>query len=110
MGDGNKATVEAIGVCRFRLNSDFILDLDETLYIPSFRWNLISILLLDKSDFTVTFSYEIFSLFSESKIVGTRILIDDLYKLDLHVSYSESLYVNDIDTKRTLLKENSYSL
>ena len=29
MGDGNKVVVEAVGVCRFRLDSGFILDLDE---------------------------------------------------------------------------------
>ena len=33
MGDRNKAAVEAIGVCRFRLDSAFVLDLDETLYL-----------------------------------------------------------------------------
>ena len=51
-----------------------------------------------------------FSLFSKSKVVGTGILIDGLYKLNLHASYSESLYVNNLGTKRTLIKENSYSL
>ena len=50
------------------------------------------------------------SLFSKSKVVGIGILIDGLYKLNLHVSYSESLYVNNLGTKRTLIKENSYSL
>ena len=52
MGDRNEATVEAIGVCRLRLASGFILDLDETLYVSYFMWNLISILVLDRSGFT----------------------------------------------------------
>jgi len=52
MGDRNEAAVEAIGVCRLRLASGFILDLDETLYVSYFRWNLISILVLDRSGFT----------------------------------------------------------
>ena len=68
-----------------------------------FRRNRISISLLDKSDFTVTFGNRIFSLYSESKIIGTEILIDDLYQLNLHASYSESLHVNNIDTKRILI-------
>ena len=76
MGDGNKIAVEAIGVHKLRLDSDFVLDLDETLYVTSFRWNLIFILLLDRSDFTVTLGNEMVSLFFKSKIVGTRILID----------------------------------
>ena len=76
MGDGNKAAVEAIGVRRLRLDSGFILDLDETLYVPPFRRNLISISLLDRSGFTVTIGNEMLSLLSKSKVVGTRILID----------------------------------
>jgi len=47
----NKAVVEAIGVYRLKLDSIYILDLDETLYVPSFRRNLISISLLDRSNF-----------------------------------------------------------
>jgi len=50
------------------------------------------------------------SLLSKFKIVGTRILIDGLYKLNLHASYVESLYVNNLGNKRTSIKENSYSL
>jgi len=42
-----------------------------------------------------------FSLFSKSKVVGTGILIDGLYELNLLASYSESLYVNNLGTKRT---------
>jgi len=110
MRDGYKDAVEAPGVCRLRLDSDFILDLNETLYALSFRQNLISISLLDKYDFIVTLGNEIFSLFSKFKVVGTEILIDGLYKLNLHASFSESLYVNNLGTKRTLIKENSYSL
>ena len=34
MVDENKAAVEAIGVCRLKLDSSYILDLDETLYVP----------------------------------------------------------------------------
>jgi len=49
------------------------------------------------------------NLFSKFKVVCTEILIDGLYKLNLHASYFESLYVNNLD-KRTLIKENSYNL
>ena len=38
MGDENKIAVEVVRVCRLRLDSDFffVLDLNETLYVPSF--------------------------------------------------------------------------
>ena len=84
--------------------------MDKSLYVPSFEWNLISISLLDRSDFAATLSNKMVSLFSKSKVVGTGILIDDLYKLNLHALYSESLYVNNLGTKRTLIKENSHNL
>ena len=45
------------------------------IYRP-FRRNLISISLLDISDFTVTLGNEMHSLLSKFKVVGTRILID----------------------------------
>jgi len=73
--------------------------------ISSFRWNLIFILLLDRSDFTVTFGNKMVSIFYKSKTIGTRILIDGLYKLNLHTSYFESLYVNNLDIKWTLIKK-----
>jgi len=45
------------------------------MYRP-FRRNHISILLLNRSGFTVTLGNEMISLLSKSKVIGTRILID----------------------------------
>ena len=42
----------------------------------------------DRSGFTVTIGNEMVSLFFKSKVIGTGILIDGLYKLNLHESYS----------------------
>ena len=50
------------------------------------------------------------SLLSKSKIVSTEILIDGLYKLNLHASYFESLFVNSLSNKQTLIKESLESL
>ncbi|KAG5566407.1 hypothetical protein RHGRI_002099 [Rhododendron griersonianum] len=55
IGDDNKVRIEAIGVYRFKLESIFYLDLDETVYVPSFRRNLISVSYLDKSGYTCSF-------------------------------------------------------
>ena len=66
--------------------------------------------MLDISGFTVTIGNEMFSLFSKSKVVSTGILIDGLYKLKLHASYFEPLYVNSLGTKRILIKEILRSL
>lgn len=37
LGDGNKVSVEVIGVYRLKLDSRFYLDLDGTFYVTSFR-------------------------------------------------------------------------
>jgi len=46
----------------------------------------------------------------KSKGFGSRILIDGLYKLKLHASSPNSLYVNSLSIKRTLIKETLRSL
>jgi len=84
LGDENKAAVETIRVWRLKLDSSFFLHSDETLYVPSFRRNLIFISLLDRSNFTVTFSNDMASIFFKYKVVGIEILINGLYKLNLH--------------------------
>lgn len=55
MGDDNKVRVEEIRVYRLKLESSFYLDLDETVYVLSFRQNLISVSCLDKSGYTCSF-------------------------------------------------------
>ena len=37
VGNGNKATVKAIGIFRLQLDSGCTLDLEETFVVPSFR-------------------------------------------------------------------------
>ena len=59
--------MEAIGTFRLQLKTRFYLDLFETIVVPSFRWNLISISSLDKFGFSC--SFEII------KLVSTRIRI-----------------------------------
>ena len=55
VGNGNKVPVEAIGVFRLKLESGCFLDLEETYYVPSFRWNLIFVSRLDKSSYLCSF-------------------------------------------------------
>jgi len=111
LGNDNKVRVEAVAVYRLKLESDYFLDLDETFYVPSFRRNLIYVSLLDKPSYSCSFGNGKFSLFQSSNVVGTRSLVDYLYKLDLHASHiSESLYVNSSGLKHRLINENSSML
>ena len=48
VGNGNKATVKAIGLFRLQLDSRCTLGLEETFVVPSFRRNLIYVSCVDK--------------------------------------------------------------
>ena len=49
MGDGKTVKVKAIGKFRLLIKTGVYLDLKETYVVPSFRRNLITISVLDKS-------------------------------------------------------------
>ena len=62
VGNGNKAPVEVICLYRLYLESSCNLDLHETFYVSSFRWNLVSISYLDKFDYSCSFGNRKFIL------------------------------------------------
>ncbi|XP_020426485.1 uncharacterized protein LOC109950779 [Prunus persica] len=55
LGNGDKVQVDFIGVLRIELEFGFILDLEDVLYVPYIRKNLISVARLVKSKFTLNF-------------------------------------------------------
>jgi hypothetical protein len=69
------------------------LDLYDTFVVPSFRRNLISISALDKLGFSCSFGDEKFGLYRHSNMVvsGFLSVMDNLYALDIIVSYNETL-------------------
>ena len=71
VGDEKSVEVEAIGHFRLLLGSGLYLDLKDTFIIPSFRWNLVFIFLLDKFGYHCSFENNQFSLSLNSNIVGT---------------------------------------
>ena len=93
------------------LDSGFILILENTFIVPSFRRNLISVSCLDKSGYLCSFGNETFSLFQNSKVIGTGSLIDKLYKLNMQ-SPNTNLIMNAtiIGSKRKLNNEKSSML
>ena len=64
MGNDNKAHVEVICLFRLQLEYGCYLDLDETFYVTSFGWNLVSISCLDKSGYFCSFGNGKISYFS----------------------------------------------
>ena len=109
--NGKKAQVQAIGTFQLMLDSGFILILENTFIVPSFRRNLISVSCLDKSGYLCSFGNETFSLFQNSKVIGTGSLIDKLYKLNMQ-SPNTNLIMNAtiIGSKRKLNNKKSSML
>ena len=68
-GNGKKAQVQAIGKFQLMLDSGFILILENTFIVLSFRRNLISDSCLDKSGYLCSFGNETFSLFQIIKLL-----------------------------------------
>ena len=111
MGNENKALIQVINLFRLLLEFGCYLDLDETFYVLSFRWNLVSISRLDKSSYSCLLGNEKISLFQYSNMTGTSYLVDNLQKLDIDVSHiNESLHASNYGTKRKLTNENSSML
>ena len=112
VGDGKRAKVEAIGTFRLLLKIGIYLDLKETYIVPSFRRNLISISVLDRSGYYCSFGNSKFGLSLNSNVIGTGSLsvYDNLYFLETIASFNETLYTSIRGTKRKLTDKDSIML
>jgi hypothetical protein len=88
MGNGVKVEVEYIGTAKLHLASGHFLDLKGTAFVPSIRRNLIFISLLDKCGYIFEFGNGMVAIYYDSIMVGSGILCDGLYKIDLMPSLS----------------------
>ena len=112
VGDGKTAKVEAIGTFRLLLKTGVYLDLKETYVVPSFRRNLISISVLDRSGYYCSFGNSKFGLSLNSNVIGTGSLSvhDNLYLLETIASFNETMYTSIRGTKRKLTDKDSIML
>jgi hypothetical protein len=112
IANGLEAEVEAVGTPRLILKSGFILDLHDVVYISSMIRNLISVSRLDACGFMFQFGNNELRLYHNSKYIGSGLLCDNLYKLCLDYSFSESLLslnVNDVKHEIKRNHEGGYS-
>jgi hypothetical protein len=56
LGDNAKYNVKGVGTSTFQLDSDIPLQLNEVLYVPGMKRNLVSIFALEDKGYKVTFS------------------------------------------------------
>ena len=112
MGDGKTVAVEAIGTFRLLLKTGHFLNLEETYIVPSFRWNLVSISILNKFGYSCSFGNNNFSLLQYSNLIGTGSLSlhDNLYLLDIIASFNETLHASSRGTKQKLRDRDTATL
>jgi len=106
MGDGVRALVEDIGVASLNLPSGHVLLLKDIVYVPSMRRNLISVSILDKCGYTFEFGNGKLIVYFNSIIIGSGVLYDRLYMMNLNDMYINSV----IGHKRSRVDENSSML
>ena len=102
--------VEAIGMCKLILSSNFILVLEKTFYVPSFSKNLISISKLSNLGLSFNFKDSGFTLCNKYGIIGYDELCDGLYYINLqnNVAYN-SMHVT-AGLQRCIMNEKSSML
>jgi hypothetical protein len=105
--DGKEACVEAIGSIVLHLHSDIKLHLNNVLYDPSLKRNLISVRLLDIDGFSCNFGDMKCLIKYNDEYVGLTCLQDKLYFLFL---YESVLNVCDDKDKRFSKNETSSKL
>jgi hypothetical protein len=87
LGDDARYTVRGVGTSTFQLDSDMQLKLEEVLYVPEMKRNLVSISALEDKGYKITFSegrvlaWHKDSHISSSKVIGVR--EKSLYKLTI---------------------------
>ncbi|KAI5333804.1 hypothetical protein L3X38_023936 [Prunus dulcis] len=112
VGNGERVKVEYIGLARIELESGFILELVDVVYIPSMKRNLISVSKLVKSNLQFEFDESGFSIFKNKVMIGNGFLNDGMFPLNCKKPNpgTGNLSINVISTKRKAEKEESYKL
>jgi len=84
-----KALVEVAGTYRLIIDIIHLLDLLETLYVPSLSRNLVALSKLDVIGYSFNLSNGWFNLFKHNHLIGTGNLCDGSYKLNLNGLYAK---------------------
>ncbi|KAL8116714.1 hypothetical protein AgCh_023023 [Apium graveolens] len=104
MGDATKVAVVAVGVIHLSFGSDRILVLNNCLYVPSFRRNLISVSKLALDGYNVFLDRNI-SIMMNKRIICSGTLQDNLYIINpsqpaLQLQFRELNNTSSNSTKR----------
>ena len=84
----NRALVEplAIGTTSVTLYFGHVIIVKDYLFLPDVFWNIVSIPRLIKDGCELSFCNNVFHIHYCNEVVGTCIMVNDLYILELHES------------------------
>ncbi|CAL8167736.1 unnamed protein product [Prunus armeniaca] len=82
LGNEEQVDVEAVGVVQLKLDSGFILELDDIVLVPSMKRNLISVSRLSRLGYVFQFNKDGFALSHNSNVLTTGFLSNGLYCLN----------------------------
>jgi len=104
-----KVPMEVVRTYRLILDIGYHLDLMDTFYVSSITRNLISLSKLDVAGYSFKFGNGCFNWFKRTYMIGSGILYEGLYKLNLDNLYAETLMTlhHNVGTKRSLVDERS---
>ena len=112
MGNRLKAKVISMGTYRLRLETGHLMDLVDTCYVPTISRNLISLSRIDELGYCISFGSGKLSIFYDSIKVGSGILCDGLYRINLDLEFAKTLMTmqSNVRLKRSFNNERSFIL
>lgn len=69
------------------LDTNFLLDLHDTFYVPAISRNVTTVSKLDHNGFVFNFKHGLLKMFRYNILVGVDFMCDGLYKLKLDDQY-----------------------
>ncbi|KAK0573237.1 hypothetical protein LWI29_004709 [Acer saccharum] len=114
MGNGVKVKIDRIGVAKLVISIGHFLELNDIVYIPSIRRNLISVSILDRAGYAFRFGNGKVFIYYNNVHIGSGTLCDGLYMIDLHPNIGQSFSSstvhavnNVVGSKHGRIDENS---
>ena len=82
MGDTSRMAVVVVGVVTLHFEGDKVLILDDFLYVPEVRRNLVSISCLSCNGYSLYFNKNFVSIKFNDEVICSGMLCDNLYLLE----------------------------
>lgn len=109
VGEGTKVSIKAISIVKLKLSIGIIMQLNDVLFVPAMRRNLLSASKLVKQGYVFMGDNECVKFFRKSSLQGKAIMHDQLWKIDCTVE-TDHLHVLSTAIKRMHGFDQSFML